>query len=214
MAYAGALVGLGNPGNRFAGTRHNCGFAFVAFVLERARREGQAETLNGAKFQCDLWRIRMPGLDGTWLAAMPLTMMNASGHCVQPLLAWHRQELDIPPGELRFKIGGGNAGHNGLGSICDQLGKGDFGRLRIGIGRPPHKGDVINWVLGRPDAADAAAITSAMPAALEVFLAAAAADAALAARLARETGRPGRDPAGNAGAGKKKKTPAPLDTHA
>lgn len=199
MDYRGALVGLGNPGNRYAGTRHNCGFAFVDFVLERAQEEGQAEALGGAKFQCELWRFRMPGLDGHWLAAKPLTMMNASGRSVQPLLAWHRiepkhlivahDELDIPAGELRYKVGGGNAGHNGLASICEQLGNGDFGRLRIGIGKPPHKGDVINWVLGRPDAEDAARIAAVMPAALEVFLAAAAGDTARAARLAR-TARP------------------------
>lgn len=198
MEYAGALVGLGNPGSRYVGTRHNCGFAFVDFVLARARECGQVENLNGARFQCQLWRFRMPGLRGLWLAATPLTMMNASGRCVQPLLAWHgiaperlvvaHDELDIPPGALRFKMGGGNAGHNGLASICDQLGTGDFGRLRIGIGRPPHKGDVINWVLGRPDSEDAARIASAMPAALEVFLAAAAGDAAKAARLARAAG--------------------------
>lgn len=198
MEYAGALVGLGNPGNRFAGTRHNCGFAFVDFVLDHAREAGQAEALNGGRFQCDLWRFRMKGLPGLWLAAKPLTMMNASGHCVQPLLAWHKiapaglvvahDELDIPPGELRYKFGGGNAGHNGLASICEQLGTPDFGRLRIGIGRPPHKGDVINWVLGRPDAEDARRIEEAMPAALEVFLAAACGDNAKAARLARSAG--------------------------
>ncbi|MDE7240589.1 aminoacyl-tRNA hydrolase [Desulfovibrio sp.] len=199
MDYAGALVGLGNPGNRYAGTRHNCGFAFVDFVLEKAQVDGHAEALNGAKFQCDLWRFRMPGLAGQWLAAKPLTMMNASGRSAQPLLAWHRldprrlivahDELDIPAGELRYKVGGGNAGHNGLASICGQLGNGDFGRLRIGIGRPPHKGDVINWVLGRPDAEDASRIAAAMPDALEVFLAAAAGDTAKAARLARAAGR-------------------------
>ena len=199
MDYAGALVGLGNPGNRYAGTRHNCGFAFVDFVLDKARQDGQAEALGGAKFQCELWRFRMPGLGGQWLAAKPLTMMNASGRSVQPLLAWHRiapgelivahDELDIPAGELRYKLGGGNAGHNGLASICGQLGTGDFGRLRIGIGRPPHKGDVINWVLGRPDAEEASRIAAVMPAALEVFLAAASGDTARAARLAREAGR-------------------------
>ena len=166
------------------------------FVLGKARSSGQVEALNGARFHCDLWRFRMPGLAGLWLAAMPLTMMNASGLCVQPLLAWHRiaparlivahDELDIPAGELRFKMGGGNAGHNGLGSICEQLGTGDFGRLRIGIGRPPHRGDVINWVLGRPDADDRSRIAALMPAALEVFLAAAAGDDAWAARLARQ----------------------------
>ncbi|MDE7370401.1 MAG: aminoacyl-tRNA hydrolase [Desulfovibrio sp.] len=200
MEYTGALVGLGNPGNRFAGTRHNLGFAFVDFVLGHAREAGQVEALNGGRFQCDLWRLRMKGLPGLWLAAKPLTMMNASGHCVQPLLAWHKiapaklvvahDELDIPPGELRYKFGGGNAGHNGLASICEQLGTPDFGRLRMGIGRPPHKGDVINWVLGRPDAEDARRIEDAMPAALEVFLAAASGDTAKAARLARSAGSP------------------------
>ena len=201
MEYTGALVGLGNPGNRFAGTRHNLGFAFVDFVLGQAREAGQVESLNGGRFQCDLWRMRMRGRPGLWLAAKPLTMMNASGHCVQPLLAWHKiaparlvvahDELDIPPGELRYKFGGGNAGHNGLASICEQLGTPDFGRLRMGIGRPPHKGDVINWVLGRPDAEDARRIEDAMPAALEVFLAAASGDTAKAARLARSAGAPG-----------------------
>lgn len=200
MEYGGALVGLGNPGSRFAGTRHNCGFAFVDFVLAQARENGEVEALNGARFQCGLWRFRLKGLSGPWLAAMPLTMMNASGHCVQPLLAWHKtaparlvvahDELDIPAGELRYKFGGGNAGHNGLASICEQLGSPDFGRLRIGIGRPPHKGDVINWVLGRPDAADAARIADAMPDALKVFLAAAAGDTARAAHLARAAGTP------------------------
>lgn len=203
MEYAGALVGLGNPGNKYAGTRHNCGFALVDRLLAQARETGRVEPLNGGKFQCDLWRFSMPGLRGSWLAAMPLTMMNASGHCVQPLLAWHRitpgqlivahDELDIPAGELRFKVGGGNAGHNGLASISDQLGTRDFARLRIGIGRPPHKGDVINWVLGRPDAADTARIAAAMPVAGKVFLAAAAGDMAGAARLARTATAPAHD---------------------
>lgn len=203
MEYAGALVGLGNPGNKYAGTRHNCGFAFVDRLLAKARETGRVEPLNGGKFQCDLWRFGMPGLPGTWLAAMPLTMMNASGHCVQPLLAWHKitpgrlvvahDELDIPAGELRFKVGGGNAGHNGLASIRDQLGTQDFARLRIGIGRPPRKGDVINWVLGRPDVEDAARIAAAMPAAREVFFAAAGGDAAGAARLARAAVAPAHE---------------------
>lgn len=202
MEYTGALVGLGNPGSKYTGTRHNCGFAFVDFLLAQAQETGQRESLNGTKFQCALWRFRMPGLHGLWLAAMPLTMMNASGHCVQPLLAWHRiapnrlvvvhDELDIPPGELRFKCGGGNAGHNGLGSICDQLGTPNFCRLRIGIGRPPHKGEVINWVLGRPDAEDATRIGAVMPAAREVFFVAASGDTAKAARLARAAVAPPR----------------------
>lgn len=203
MEYTGALVGLGNPGGKYAGTRHNCGFAFVEYLLSRAQATGRMEALNGGKFQCALWRFRMPGLRGHWLAAMPLTMMNASGYCVQPLLAWHRitpdrlvvahDELDIPAGELRFKVGGGNAGHNGLASIRDQLGTQDFARLRIGIGRPPHKGDVINWVLGRPDARDATRIADALPVAEKVFFAAASGDTAEAARLARAAATPARE---------------------
>ena len=100
-------------------------------------------------------------------------------HIFQPLLAWHKirpdqlvvvhDELDIPAGELRFKKGGGNAGHNGLKSITQLLGTPDFYRLRIGIGRPPQKGDVINWVLGRPCSEDADKIRTVTDKALEVL---------------------------------------------
>ena len=171
---------VGNPGNQYAGTRHNCGFAFVESLLDHARREGgQVQSQNGGKFSCELWRLRYDGLPGDWLATMPQTFMNLSGQCVQPLLAWHKirpdqlvvvhDELDIPAGELRFKKGGGNAGHNGLKSITQLLGTPDFYRLRIGIGRPPQKGDVINWVLGRPCSEDADKIRIATDKALEVL---------------------------------------------
>ncbi|MDO5484679.1 MAG: aminoacyl-tRNA hydrolase [Desulfovibrionaceae bacterium] len=181
MDYAGILVGLGNPGPRYEQTRHNCGFALVTALLDMARREGRVDSLNGGKFSCELWRVHLPALDGVWLAAMPQTFMNLSGQCVQPLLAWHKlsprhllvahDELDIPPGELRFKLGGGNAGHNGLKSITQMLGTPDFYRLRIGIGRPPHKDDVINWVLGRPDADTADLLEATLPKALDVLFA-------------------------------------------
>ena len=163
MEYRGVLVGLGNPGREYAGTRHNMGFDFVDMLLARADREGGCSQLSGGKFKCELWRFQLPGW-GAWLAAKPQTFMNLSGECVQPLLAWHKMsletlvvvhdELDIPAGALRFKRGGGNAGHNGLKSITQLLGSPEFCRLRIGIGRPPFKGDVTNWVLGKPDAAD------------------------------------------------------------
>ena len=179
MDYDGLLVGLGNPGPRYEHTRHNCGFALVDALLRLAATEGRADELNGAKFSCLLWRVRLPLLPGLWLAAKPQTFMNQSGMCVQPLLAWHKispsrlvvahDELDIPVGELRFKCGGGNAGHNGPASITRQLGTPDFCRLRMGIGRPPHKGDVVNWVLGRPDAEDAAKLSAALPPALNVL---------------------------------------------
>lgn len=173
MDFSGVLVGLGNPGPTYDGTRHNCGFALVDALLRTALQEGgEVQEVSGGKFSCRLWRVRSALLDGVWLAAMPQTFMNLSGQCVQPLLAWHKvspdrllvahDELDIPAGELRFKLGGGNAGHNGLKSICQQLGTPDFYRLRIGIGRPPVRGDVSNWVLGRPSAEDGPRIAEAV----------------------------------------------------
>ena len=179
MDYAGILVGLGNPGPRYAQTRHNCGFALVEALLRLAEREGHVESLNGGKFSCKMWSVRLPSLCGTWLAVMPQTFMNLSGQCVQPLLAWHKlearhllvvhDELDIPPGQLRFKLGGGNAGHNGLKSITQMLGTPDFYRLRIGIGRPPYRDDVTNWVLGRPDNEGLQLLEATLPRALETF---------------------------------------------
>ena len=124
MDFGGVVVGLGNPGNQYAGTRHNCGFAFVESLLDHVRREGgQVQSQNGGKFSCELWRLRYDGLPGDWLAAMPQTFMNLSGQCVQPLLAWHKirpdqlvvvhDELDIPAGELRFKKGAATPGTTG-----------------------------------------------------------------------------------------------------
>ena len=126
--------------------------------------------------------------------------MNLSGQCVQPLLAWHKlkpeqlvvahDELDIPAGELRFKCGGGNAGHNGLKSITELLGTPDFYRLRLGIGRPPHKGDVTNWVLGRPDAEDAGKLRASLPMALDTLFAFADKGLEAAVRMARKADAP------------------------
>ena len=179
MEYLGLLVGLGNPGPQYAHTRHNRGFDLVDAILEAAQHDGRVESLNGAKFKGELWRCTLGGAPGWWLAAKPLTLMNLSGACVQPLLAWYKltpasllvmhDELDIPAGELRFTFGGGNAGHNGLKSITQCCGTSDFYRLRLGIGRPPHKGEVINWVLGRPDAADAQRMARTVPDALETL---------------------------------------------
>jgi PTH1 family peptidyl-tRNA hydrolase len=195
MEYKGVLVGLGNPGPQYAGTRHNMGFLFVSALLAHVGREGQLAELNGSRFACELYRVRLSQLGGVWLAAMPLTFMNESGRCVQPLLAWHKlapsclvvahDELDIPAGALRFKRAGGNAGHNGLKSIAECLGTQDFFRLRMGIGRPPHKGDALNWVLGRPDETDAGLLLAMLPKALDVLFAFAGTGLEAAARLAR-----------------------------
>lgn len=179
MAYAGLLAGLGNPGPKYAGTRHNMGFMFVDLLLDEAAREGSVEELNGKKFNALLWRVRMPKLRGDWLICKPQTFMNDSGRAIQPLLAWHNlvpgqlvvahDEMDIPAGSLRFKFGGGLAGHNGLASIANLLGSKDFYRLRIGIGKPPHKEDTLNWVLGKPAPEDRDKIARIMPYALEAF---------------------------------------------
>lgn len=157
MDYRGVLVGLGNPGPKYERTRHNTGFLLVDKILDLAHLEGRVEDMNGARFDCELWRVTLDALDGTWLVAKPMTFMNLSGRCVQPLLAWHKlgaadlvvahDELDLPPGSLRFKFGGGNAGHNGLKSITELLGTPNFYRLRIGIGRPRERFQVSDWVL-------------------------------------------------------------------
>ncbi|MDR3358983.1 MAG: aminoacyl-tRNA hydrolase [Desulfovibrio sp.] len=198
MEYQGALIGLGNPGPRYAGTRHNMGFLLVSALLARAGEEGRLDELNGSRFGCELYRVHLAQLGGVWLAARPLTFMNESGRCARPLLAWHKlppsrlvvahDELDIPAGELRFKRSGGNAGHNGLKSVAECLGTQDFFRLRMGIGRPSCKGDALNWVLGRPDEADSGLLNAALPRALDVLFAFAGTGLEAAARLARHQG--------------------------
>lgn len=173
------MLGLGNPGPQYAHTRHNCGFDFIDMLTGLAAGEGSLERLASKKFSCELWRASLPGLPGAWLCAKPLTFMNLSGNCARPLLAWHRlrpdqmivihDELDIPPGELRFKRGGGDAGHNGLKSVTACLGSNDYYRLRVGIGRPAQRGDVIGWVLARPDWGAAAQIGAAIGEGLAVI---------------------------------------------
>lgn len=176
MAVAGLIVGLGNPGKQYESTRHNMGFLFVDELLREAKN---VSCMSGDKFRCELWKAALPGSPDQWLIAKPQTFMNLSGECVQPLAAWHRllpenilvvhDELDIAPGRMKFKKGGGNAGHNGLKSITQRLGTPDFYRLRLGIGRSPHGGeDTVNWVLGRltPEALDA--FRKQLPAAFEV----------------------------------------------
>lgn len=179
MDFSGLIAGLGNPGARYEGTRHNCGFMFVDSLLTIAEEDGTVERINGKKFNSQLWKIHIPQLKGSWLITKPQTFMNDSGAAIQPLLCWYKlspakliviqDELDLPPGEIRFKYGGGLAGHNGLSSIAQILGTRDFYRLRIGIGKPIHKSDMLDWVLGRPDASDMEKIEAVMPEALETI---------------------------------------------
>jgi peptidyl-tRNA hydrolase, PTH1 family len=145
------VAGLGNPGRRYADTRHNVGFMVAD---ELARRHGGSWR---GKFSGDLTEVR---LDGLRLALLkPQTYMNESGKAVgaavrffkvepETLLVVH-DEVDLEPGRLQARLGGGLAGHNGLRSIAQQLGTGEFARVRIGVGRP-ERGDprpVADFVL-------------------------------------------------------------------
>ena len=145
------VAGLGNPGREYADTRHNVGFMVAD---ELARRHGGSWR---AKFSGDLAEVR---LDGLRLAVLkPQTYMNESGRSVgaaarffkvepEALLVVH-DEVDLEPGRLQARLGGGLAGHNGLRSVAQQLGTGEFARLRIGVGRP-ERGDprpVADFVL-------------------------------------------------------------------
>ncbi|WP_422880202.1 aminoacyl-tRNA hydrolase [Methylomarinovum caldicuralii] len=159
------IAGLGNPGRQYERTRHNAGFWFVDEV---ARREG-----------VDLrWEARFGGWLGQFFhhseavrLFKPGQFMNRSGGPVTavcryfgieaPQLLVAHDELDFPAGEVRLKVDGGHGGHNGLRSIVQHLGRRDFVRLRIGIGRPRH-GSVTDYVLGRPSNEERAAITAAI----------------------------------------------------
>lgn len=144
------IAGLGNPGSSYQWTRHNAGFLF----LDRLAQQENT----------DIGRKNFSGLTGEWrldgdrhLLLKPQTFMNLSGRAVMQALQFHKlppsrlivvhDELDLPFGTVRLKQGGGHGGHNGLRSIMELLGRGDFIRLRVGIGRPP-QGDTVNYVLG------------------------------------------------------------------
>ena len=150
------LVGLGNPGPDYAQTRHNAGFWWVdAFCRDHGVRLRHEPKFNG------LAARTMLGGAELWLLE-PMTFMNASGRAVAALARFYKisppeilvvhDELDLPAGTLKLKQGGGHGGHNGLRDIHAQLGTGDYWRLRIGIGHPGDKGEVVNYVLKRAPA--------------------------------------------------------------
>ena len=169
------IVGLGNPGPEHELDRHNAGFWFVDEV---ARAHGGAWKRE-ARFHGDAARAKVGGED-LWLLK-PGTYMNRSGQAVSALARFYRitpaeilvahDELDLPPGALRLKRGGGSGGHNGLKDISAAMGGPDYGRLRIGIGHPrdlyPGR-EVVDFVLQRPSRAEQQAIDERMPAALHV----------------------------------------------
>lgn len=146
------IVGLGNPGRDYASHRHNVGFMALDRLAERVGAESFREKFSGAYA-----RATISGESAVLLK--PLTYMNESGRSVQPAMAFFKalpsdlivihDELDLPFADVRLKVGGGHAGHNGLRSIMAQVGTGDFGRVRMGVGRPPagFRGEVADFVL-------------------------------------------------------------------
>ena len=168
------IVGLGNPGQEYAATRHNAGFRFIDAL---ARRTGGSFREEG-KFKGEVCRVRLSGNE-VWLLK-PLTFMNCSGEAVSAVANYYKinpeetlvvhDEMDLPPGCMRLKQGGGNAGHNGLKSVTQQLGTPNFWRLRLGIGHPRTLGlaqQVFDFVLSAPSAEHREAIEKCEAAALE-----------------------------------------------
>ncbi|MCL6610443.1 MAG: aminoacyl-tRNA hydrolase [Peptococcaceae bacterium] len=147
------VLGLGNPGQEYHGTRHNMGFRAVD---ELASRLGAPVTK--PLFKSLTGRAVVAGKKV--LLAKPQTYMNLSGNAAAALMNWFKiplaglvvitDDIDLPPGKIRIRSRGGHGGHRGMESIIEKLGSGDFARVRIGIGRPPNPGyDVADWVLGR-----------------------------------------------------------------
>jgi len=144
------VAGLGNPGPTYQWTRHNAGFLFLDRLAELENISISKKSFSGF---CGEWNFAGHRL----ILLKPQTFMNLSGNAVMQSLQFYKlpisnlivihDELDLPFGVVRFKHGGGHGGHNGLRSIMENLGKGDFVRLRIGIGKSPY-GDTTGHVLG------------------------------------------------------------------
>ncbi|MDG4868162.1 aminoacyl-tRNA hydrolase [Guyparkeria sp. 1SP6A2] len=148
------IVGLGNPGQKYEDTRHNAGFwAIDAIADSLGGRWAEERKFNGA-----VARMPVEGVDLRLLK--PATFMNRSGQSVGPIAQFFKiapeeilvihDELDLPPGRMRLKCGGGHGGHNGLKDIQAAIGSADFWRLRIGVGHPGHRDAVVGYVLTRP----------------------------------------------------------------
>ncbi len=179
MEIGGLFLGLGNPGAGYAGTRHNFGFMVADTLLEACRHNGEATPLSGGKKRFEAWKCRLPlASQPPWIIAKPQTFMNKSGEAAIALLQYYRiplsrlvvahDEMDLPLGAMRFKIGGGAAGHNGIRSIAESLNSPEFYRLRLGIGKPEGY-DAIAYVLGRFSGQERLCVATMLPAAMEGF---------------------------------------------
>jgi PTH1 family peptidyl-tRNA hydrolase len=161
------VVGLGNPGPSYAGHRHNIGYLVTDELAERmgatfrAHKAGRADVVEG--------RLGAPGTGGPRVVLVrPRTYMNESGGPVSQLAKFYKvpperivavhDELDLPFDTMRVKLGGGDNGHNGVRSLRASLGTGDFHRVRIGVGRPPGRQQVSDFVLSNYSSAERPAV--------------------------------------------------------
>ncbi len=145
------IVGLGNPGDKYAATRHNAGFWFVDAVAA----QNNSKLVPDTKMFGDVGKLNQD----TWLLK-PTTFMNASGRAIAAIANYYKilpaeilvvhDELDLPAGSAKLKFGGGHGGHNGLKDTHAALGTADYWRLRLGIDHPGDKNEVVNYVLKAP----------------------------------------------------------------
>ncbi len=167
------FVGLGNPGLEYEDTRHNAGFWWIDAVARSLGATLQYER----SYHGNMARVNLQGRS-IWLL-QPQTFMNLSGKSVGAVARFYKiapeeilvahDELDLAPGQAKLKKGGGHAGHNGLRDIHAQLGSSDYWRLRLGIGHPGDKSQVVGWVLKKPPAEEMAALEEAITRSAKAF---------------------------------------------
>ncbi len=165
MTAISLIVGLGNPGAEYAETRHNAGFRFLEALLDSGPL-----LRPDSRFSASCAKVQLEGRE-LWLLA-PQTFMNHSGDAVAKFARYYKipvseilvahDDLDLPPGVVRLKVGGGDGGHNGLKDITEKLGSGDYARLRIGIGHPGNAAQVVSYVLRRAPASEQELIDAAI----------------------------------------------------
>jgi PTH1 family peptidyl-tRNA hydrolase len=167
------IAGLGNPGAKYSETRHNAGFWFLDELAQR----NSITLREQSRFKSDTARVELFGQE--CLLLKPKTFMNHSGQAIQAVMDYFEvqssqllvayDELDLPVGTIRLKVGGGHGGHNGLRDIFQHWTDQEFLRVRIGIGHPGVRDEVTDYVLGRPTANEEKQVRKAISAAITVL---------------------------------------------
>ena len=167
------IVGLGNPGPEHLMTRHNAGFWFIDVLAAKYSLVFRSES----RFRSEVCRLST--IDHDCYLCKPMDFMNRSGQPVQAIAGFYKisineilvvhDDIDIEPGVVRFKQGGGHGGHNGLRDIIEKMGSNEFNRLRIGVGHPGSSSDVVNYVLERAPAAEEELIMQSIAEVMEMI---------------------------------------------